>query len=139
MVFNNVLQRGVKKKALESPRVIDFPNTATYCEIIEKSKHIFFPQESDDVTCYCLCGSSGFPFQIDDKDNWVLQEFIKQHNFQPSKLRLYIMHLSEVSVVLLNFTCLTCIDTCAQREMRSLALCLMVRKIAHCSIHVLAF
>ena len=98
MVFEQELQRGVKKKTIASPRVIDFPKSSCYEDIIRKGKSVFFGDETDDIGCYHLCGPSGVPFDIKCPDDWVLQDFLKEHGFQPSKLRLYVMHVPEVSI-----------------------------------------
>ena len=45
-----------KENMLGSPRVVDFQKAAQYNEEIEKGKLIFFLEETDDISCYCLCG-----------------------------------------------------------------------------------
>ena len=62
MVFNKEKQRGVKN--IPSPRIIDFHKSSSYEDIINKGRSVFFENESDDLTCYSLCGPSGFPFEI---------------------------------------------------------------------------
>lgn len=107
-MFNKEKQCGVKKKNIPSPRIIDFHKSSSYEDIINKGRSVFFENESDDLTCYSLCGPSGFPFEIASR--WVLEEFMKHHGFQPSKLRLYIMYTSSepayVEVSIINQTCM---------------------------------
>ena len=96
MIFEQQRQRDVKKKILPPPKVVDFQRNSRYADIISKGREIFFKEETDDISNYCLCGPSGIPFEVDSKD-WVLDSFLKLHNFQPSRLRLYVMHTVEVS------------------------------------------
>ena len=93
MVYNHDLQKGMKKKNISSPRVIDFSRSSQYSDIIAKGISVFFPSESDSVRNYCLAGPNGIPFEIEDEEEWYLGQFLKDHNFQPSKLRLYILHM----------------------------------------------
>ena len=85
-----------EEKKLPPPKVVDFQRNSRYADIISKGREIFFKEETDDISNYCLCGPSGIPFEVDSKD-WVLGSFLKLHNFQPSRLRLYVMHIVEVS------------------------------------------
>ena len=94
------LQRGVKKKTIPSPRVVDFAKSALYEEVLQQAKDIFFREDEHDLGDYCLAGPSGVPFQVDDPTDWVLYEFLKQHGFQPSKLCLYIMYKPEVGIMI---------------------------------------
>lgn len=80
--------------------MIDFPRGALYEEVLEKKRENFFSDKTEDITAYCLAGSSGVPFDIEDPEDWVLQDFIKEHNFQPSKLRLYVVYVPQVSNIM---------------------------------------
>lgn len=95
----------MKKTTLPPPRMVDFPKSSHYKDIINKGRSIFFKNESDDPACYSICGPSGVPFEVSDP--WTLEEFLKHHGFQPSKLRLYILYTPskltyvEVSIIIL--------------------------------------
>lgn len=93
MVYDYDLERGVKKKNILSPRVIDFSKSSGYSDVIAKGVSVFFPSETDDICNYCLAGPNGIPLEIEDEEEWFLGGFLKDHNFQPSKLKLYILHM----------------------------------------------
>ena len=99
MMFNTTSRKGIKRKDLPSPKIVDFDACSSYEDIVMKGKELFFPQESDNFDAYSLAGSSGVPFDIADKENWVLGDFLKEHGFQPSKLRLYILY-NPISLVI---------------------------------------
>lgn len=91
-MYDTRSQKGTKRKTLPSPRVIDFDATATYMDVVKRAKESFFPENTDDMNAYSLAGTSGIPFDVDNKENWVIGEFLKEHGYQPSKLRLYIIY-----------------------------------------------
>ena len=100
MIYVSELDRGVKKKHLPSPRIVDFMRSSNYEDVIKLGKELFFKEETDDLELYCLCGTSGIPFHIEDKDNWNIYDFMKDHGYQPSKFKLYVMLKStEVSYI----------------------------------------
>ena len=71
------LDRGVKKKHLPSPRIVDFMRPSNYEDVIKIGKELFFKEETDDLKLYCLCGTSGISFHIEDKDSWNIYDFMK--------------------------------------------------------------
>ena len=99
MVFDEELGRGIRKKNLPTPRIIEFARSCNYEEVIREAKDTFFPENSDSLANYVLADSGGAPFVIKEPDDFILSEFLKDHNLQPSKLRLYIMHYPEVSTI----------------------------------------
>lgn len=96
MIYDSVRQRGIKKKSIPNPRIIDFPKSASYTDVVMQCREIFFPDDYKyGLSHFCLAGPTGVPYDIDEED-WVLQEFIKSHGYQPSKLRLYLLFNTEV-------------------------------------------
>ena len=89
-MFNSSLEKGTRKKGLPSPRIIDFDLLSSYDDVLDKAKDIFFPKEANDLNAYSLATSSGVAFDI-NKENWRLGDFLKDHSFQPSKVRFYIL------------------------------------------------
>ena len=72
--------------------------SSNYKDVIKIGKELFFKEETDDLKLYCLCGTSGIPFHIEDKASWNIYDFMKDHGNQPSKIKLYVMlKSSEVS------------------------------------------
>ena len=94
MIYCPKLEKGIKKKGIPPPRIIDLDVCSTYDEVLKQTKQIFFPDSTNDNSYFSLAGTSGLPFEVEE--NWSLGDFLKSHGFQPSKLRLYI--LSKVSI-----------------------------------------
>ena len=86
------LERGVRKHNIAPPRVVDLLKCAAYNDIIKKWQEIFFKDCSSDIKDYYLSGTAGIPYNIEDKDNWTLVDFMKSHGVVPNKLRLYIVY-----------------------------------------------
>ena len=101
MIYNEELQRGIKKKTIPPPRIVDFSKAASYSEVIEQAKAVSFSDSKNDNSCFALAGPSGTLYEIQDSENWILQDFMKKHGFQPSKLRLYIVYNSMVRNIIL--------------------------------------
>ena len=92
MSYDCELERGVRKHNIAPPHVVDLPKSVTYNEIIKKGQEIFFNDCSSDIKDYYLSGTAGIPYDIEDKENWTLSDFMKSHGFVPSKFRLYIVY-----------------------------------------------
>lgn len=95
-MFDRDLQRGVKKKDLPPPRVMELAKSSTLEEVLLADKSIFFTDIEDSLSSFAIADSGGIPFEILDPEDWILSEFIKEQGIQPSKLRLYILHHPEV-------------------------------------------
>ena len=91
MIFDDELQKGVKKRYIPPPMNVSFPGTATYDDVISSGRENFFPDENTSADTFCLCDSSGTPFKVDNPESWVLSEFVQTTGQPPSKLRLYVM------------------------------------------------
>ena len=78
MIYVSELDKGVKKKHLPSPHIVDF---MSYKDVINLGKEVLFKKETDDVKLYCLCGTLGIPFHIEDNDSWNIYEYIKDHGY----------------------------------------------------------
>ena len=73
-MFNTTSRKGIKRKDLPSPKIVDFDAGSSYEDIVMKGKELFFPQESDNFDAYSLTGSSGV---LVDKENWILGDFFE--------------------------------------------------------------
>ena len=53
------LERGIRRKQLQipPPRIMDFPKSASYVEVLEQAKGVFFSDEEDDMRLYSLAGA----------------------------------------------------------------------------------
>ena len=99
MVYDEERQHGVKRKSIPHPRVMNFHKAASYNEVLDQARDIFFSDAEHDVSHYSLAGPLGVPYEISDPEDWVLQEFMKEHDFQPSKLRLYSVFNAKLKVI----------------------------------------
>ena len=91
MLFDRSVQKGIKRRYIPPPMILTFLSNAFYKEVIQKGVEKFFPHDADSPDLFCLADSSGIPFEVEDKDNWCLSEFVQQSGLPPSKLRLYVM------------------------------------------------
>ena len=70
-------------------------------EFISDLKLVFFPEVEHGS--FCLSNASGIPFQINDADEWEVQQCVKTHG-PLSKLSVYLMHqLTTVRLSLKSF------------------------------------
>ena len=90
MIYDDELQKGVKKRFIQPPVNVPFPSTATYDDLIKFGRETFFPDESSPLDTFCLCDSSGTMFKVEDRSIWVLSEFVQNSGQPPSKIRLYV-------------------------------------------------
>lgn len=77
MIFDKTSQHGIKKQFIPPPRVVDIHKYASYDDVLKIDHDLFFTDETDDLSRYVLCGTSGVPFEITDKDDWFLCDFLK--------------------------------------------------------------
>lgn len=91
MIYDEELQKGVKRRFIPAPVNVSFPSTATYDDVITIGRETFFPDENSALDTFCLCDSSGTMFKVDDNSSWVLSEFLQNTGQPPSKLCLYVM------------------------------------------------
>ena len=66
MIYDEELQKGVKKRFIPPSVNVSFPSTATYDDIIDVGRETFFPDESSSLDTFCLCDSSGIMFKVQD-------------------------------------------------------------------------
>ena len=95
MVYSVEEENGIKRKSIPPPRMVDFVKGSTYEEVIQRGRDLFFTSYTNELSNYCLAGPAGVPFHIEDEEEWSLEEFMKEHGFQPSKTRLYVMILTD--------------------------------------------
>lgn len=96
MVFDKDLKKGVKKQYIPPSQVMSFPRSAPYDLIIQKGQEVFFPDNSSEADC--LADSGGMAYDIEDKSDWVLSEFVEKLKQPPCKLRIYIMYQPKVGL-----------------------------------------
>ena len=99
MIYDEELQKGVKKGFIPPSVNVSFPSTATYDDIIDVGRETFFPDESSSLDTFCLCDSSGIMFKVKDHSSWILSEFVQNTR---RKLRLYVMWRPMVRVFTFN-------------------------------------
>ena len=87
MIYDYSLKKGVMKRDLPGPRIMEFVAEISYADFIDQLKPSFF---ADDVTGkFAIANSSGIPYDVVDTD-WDLKDFVKTHG-PPSKLRIYLL------------------------------------------------
>ena len=77
MIFDEELQKGVKKRFIPAPVTMSLPCSATYDTVIEKGREHFFPDETGSEDIFFLADSSGIPYKIEDKLDWTLSDLSK--------------------------------------------------------------
>ena len=98
MIFDEKLQKGVRRRSIPPPLNISLPCSAPYDTLIKKGRENFFPDDTSSDDLFCLADSNGIPYEVEDKSDWVLSEFIQQIGQPPSKLRLYVMCRMQVTM-----------------------------------------
>ena len=63
MVYEPELYKGIKKRCIPPPMVIDFHNLVTCEEVIEDAENVFFQNEESDLCKFSLARASGVPFE----------------------------------------------------------------------------
>ena len=96
MVFDEVMEKGVKKRYIPPSKTMTFPHDVTYDLVIQRGIETFFPDETSEVDCFCLADSGGVPYVIEDKSSWKLSEFLHKFKQPPSKSHLYVMYMPQV-------------------------------------------
>ena len=99
MIFDEELQKGVKKRFISAPVTMSLPCNVTYDTLIEKGREHFFPDETGSDETFFLDDSSGIPYKIEDKSDWTLSDFIQNIGQPPSKLRLYTLCHPKVNTI----------------------------------------
>ena len=79
MIYDDVLERGVAKQNIPSPRIVEFQKSSNLSDVITKAKLIFFPDKDIVPEGFALANSHGVPFSVEDRDDWVLSEFLSIH------------------------------------------------------------
>ena len=91
MIFDEELQKGIKKRCIPPPLTVCFPSNASYDTVLQKGKECFFPYENSATASFCLADSGGTPYKVAHESDWVLSDFVQTTGQPPSKLRLYIL------------------------------------------------
>ena len=100
MVFNEELRKGIRKCYIPASQAVTFPANTSFDTVIQKSRELFFPDETDESNdCFALADSGGVPYEIQDKSHWTLSDFVQNLKQPPSKLRLYIMYQAKSFMV----------------------------------------
>ena len=111
MIFDEELQKGVKKRFIPPPVTMSLACSATYDTVIDKGREHFFPDETGSDDSFFLADSSGIPYKVENKSDWILSEFIQSIGQPPSKLRLYILcHPKVKTVLLFMYSCTSFVE-----------------------------
>ena len=103
MVYDEDLEKGVKKRYIPPSEIMTFPSSAPYDLVIQKGRETFFPNDTSEADCFCLADSGGVPYVIEEKSDWVLSEFVQKLKQAPSKLRIYLMYRPKALTVSNSF------------------------------------
>ena len=100
MVYDEELGKGVKKRYIPASQTVTFPANASFDLVIQKSREIFFPYETNESDgCFTLADSGGVPYDVENKPDWILSNFVQGLKQPPSKLRIYVMYQPKDLVV----------------------------------------
>ena len=83
MVFDEDLEKAVKKQYIPPSEIITFPSSAPYNLVIQKGRETSFPSDTSEADCFRLADSGGVPYDIEEKSDWVLSEFVRNKH-QPN-------------------------------------------------------
>ena len=93
MVYDEELGKGVKKRYIPASQMVIFPANASFSLVIQKSREIFFPDETNESDdSFTLADSRGVPYDVENKSDWILSEFVQGLKQPPSKLRMYVLY-----------------------------------------------
>ena len=92
MVYDDDLERGVRKKYLNepNPQKVELARNATLADVFQKAKQLYFSEIDVDVDSMCLADSAGILIPIQDKESWSLSSFYQKNRLQPSRYKLYV-------------------------------------------------
>ena len=113
--------RGVAKKNLPSPRIVEFARCSNYQEVITKTKAIFFPEISCSLNRFGLANSHGVPYVRKPKATIPNSKFqIPNSKFQipNSKFQIAILQLPYSTFHFYRMR--ACFITCFAADWRSL-------------------
>ena len=97
-MFDANQQKAVRKQTIPPPSAMSFNGSLTYEEVLKTAKDSYFSELDCSLESFCLDDGSGVLYQIENKTTWILSQFVKEVGVAPSKLRLYIVLRSEVSI-----------------------------------------
>ena len=98
MVYSCDKGKGIRKKYIPPPCEVEFLPSATLQDVLKTGKRKFFADEEEiSLSCLALADSSGSRIDIDDEDSWTIGDFYAQHDYKPSRYKLYVMYVPPVS------------------------------------------
>ena len=77
-MFDSTKKRGVKRKSIPSPEDVEFPFTATYEDVLEKGKAIFFDDEIP-LSSLVIADSNGC--KIEPGQDWTIGDFYSENGY----------------------------------------------------------
>ncbi len=91
MVFDSVKKRGVKRKSIPSPEEVEMPLAASYKDVLEKGRQLFF---DGDVSrnALVLADSNGSVIDPGEEEEWKIGEFYSENGYKPSRFKLYVLY-----------------------------------------------
>ncbi len=92
MIYNEDMKKGVMKRHLPGPRIVDFSSGIGYGDFLTILKPMFFTADVIAHGQFALANSSGIPFDVNCEE-WTLEDFVKNHGL-PSKLRIYLLYFT---------------------------------------------
>ena len=93
MIYDEELGKGVKKRYIPASPVVTFSANSSFSLVIQKSREIFFPDETNESDdSFTLADSGGVPYDVENKSDWMLSNFVQGLNQLPSKLHMYVMY-----------------------------------------------
>ena len=98
MVYSVDKGKGVRKKYIPPPCELELSPSATLRDILTAGRRKFFADDEEvSLSSLTLADSSGSRIDIDDEDSWTIGDFYAQHDYKPSRYKLYVMYVPPVS------------------------------------------
>ena len=103
MVYSFEKGKGVRKRYIPPPCEVEFLPSATLQDVLKVGNRKFFGDDEDISLSYlALADSYGSRIDIDDEDSWTIGDFYAQHDYKPSRYKLYVMYVPPVSSRVVN-------------------------------------
>ena len=101
-MYSFVKGKGVRKRYIPPPCEVEFPPSATLQDVLKAGKRKFFGDDDEiSLATLALADSYGSRIDIDDEESWNIGDFYANHDYKPSRYKLYVMYVPPVSKTLL--------------------------------------
>lgn len=109
MLYDNKSGKGIKRQTIPgpNPRKVELSRKSTINDVYSHAKLLYFDEKANSEDMY-LADSGGVVVQI-DQSKWILEDYYKEHDYKPSRHKLYVVYNSEAVSLFykynVHFTC----------------------------------